>query len=55
MAKVEEEVLVVKITTLVPDTSEMMEIMSEENMMALQKIIEELAGNNRTLVEIIKG
>jgi small ligand-binding sensory domain FIST len=55
MAKVEEEVLVIKITTLLPDTAEVTEIMGEENMAALQKIIEELSGNNRTLVEVIKG
>lgn len=55
MAKVEEEVLVVKITTLLPDNCDMTEIMGEENMAALQKIIEELAGDNKTLVEIIKG
>lgn len=55
MAKVEEEVLVVKITTLLPDNCDITEIMTEENMVALQKIIEELAGNNKTLVEVIKG
>lgn len=55
MAKVNEEVLVIKITTLLPDTAESTEVMGEENMVALQKIIEELAGNNKTLVEVIKG
>jgi hypothetical protein len=55
MAKVEEEVLVVKITTLLPDNADVVPVMDEENMLALQKVIEELAGDNRTLVEVIKG
>jgi hypothetical protein len=52
MAKVNEEVLVIKITTLLPDVCEMTPIMGDDNITALQKVIEELAGDNRTLVEI---
>jgi hypothetical protein len=52
MAKVNEEVLVIKITTLLPDACEMTPIMGNDNIAALQKVIEELAGDNRTLVEI---
>jgi hypothetical protein len=52
MAKVNEEVLVIKITTLLPDVCEMTPIMGNDNIAALQKVIEELAGDNRTLVEI---
>jgi hypothetical protein len=52
MAKLNEEVLVVKISTLLPDDVEMTNIMTEENVAALRQVIEQLAGNNRTLVEI---
>ncbi len=47
-----EEVLVIKITTLLPDNSDMTPIMGEDNITALRQVIEQLAGDNRTLVEI---
>ena len=52
MAKMNEEVLVIKITTLLPDNCDMTPIMGEENITALRQVIEQLAGDNRTLVEI---
>jgi hypothetical protein len=55
MAKMNEEVLVIKITTLLPDSSDMTAIMGDENVAALQAVIQEMAGDNRTLVEIEKA
>jgi hypothetical protein len=55
MAKMNEEVLVVKITTLLPDNVDMTPIMGDENILALRQVIEQLAGDNRTLVEIEKA
>lgn len=55
MAKVNEEVLVIKITTLLPDNSDMTPIMGQENIEALKQVVEQLAGDNRTLVEIEKA
>jgi hypothetical protein len=55
MAKMIEEVLVVKISTLLPDNVDMTPIMDDENTLALRRVIEELAGDNRTLVEIEKA
>jgi len=52
MAKINEEILVIKISTLVADSDESSAIMSAENVQALRLVIEEMAGNNRTLVEI---
>lgn len=52
MAKLHEEVIVVKVSTLVPDHADMTPIMGEENLEALKQVVEQLAGNNRTLVEI---
>jgi hypothetical protein len=52
MAKINEEIIVVKISTLLPDTVEMTPIMAGENLQALEAVIREMAGNNRTLVEI---
>lgn len=52
MAKINEEILVVKISTLLPDAAEMTPIMDEENTQALAAVIREMAGDNRTLVEI---
>lgn len=55
MAKMQEEVLVIKITTLLPDNCDMTTIMDNENISALQAVIQEMAGDNRTLVEIEKA
>lgn len=52
MAKINEEVLVIKISTLLSDTAEMIEIMTDENITALKSVIEQLANDNKTLVEI---
>ena len=52
MAKIIEEVIVVKVSTLVPDNAEMTPIMDSENVLALKQVVEEFAGDNRTLVEI---
>lgn len=52
MAKINEEILVVKISTLLPDTTDMTPIMGTENIQALEAVIREMAGDNRTLVEI---
>lgn len=52
MAHINEEVVVIKISTLLPDSADMTPIMSDENITALQQVIEQLAGDNRTLVEI---
>lgn len=52
MAHVNEEVIVIKISTLLPDNCDMTAIMSNENIAALQEVIEQLAGDNKTLVEI---
>lgn len=52
MAHINEEVLVIKISTLLPDQCDMTNIMSEENVQALRQVIEQLAGDNKTLVEI---
>lgn len=55
MAKMNEEVLVIKITTLLPDSSDMTNIMDSDNIAALQAVVQEMAGDNRTLVEIEKA
>jgi hypothetical protein len=52
MAKINEEVLVVKISTLLPDTVEMTPIIDNDNLQALEEVIRQMAGDNRTLVEI---
>lgn len=52
MAHINEEVLVIKISTLLPDSADMTPIMNNENIAALQQVIEQLAGDSRTLVEI---
>lgn len=55
MAKINEEVLVIKISTLLPDTCDMTPIMGDENIAALKQVLEQLAGDNRTLIEIEKA
>lgn len=52
MAKINEEIIVVKISTLLPDSAEMTPIMVGENIQALEAVIREMAGDNRTIVEI---
>lgn len=52
MAHISEEVLVVKISTLLPDGADMTAIMDDDNVAALRQVVEQLAGGNCTLVEI---
>jgi hypothetical protein len=53
MAKINEEVLVIKISTLLPDQADMTAVMDQDNIAALKAVIEQMAGDdNRTLVEI---
>lgn len=52
MAKLHEEVIVIKVSTLLPDHADMTAIMGDENIEALKQVVEQLAGDNRTLVEI---
>jgi methanogenic corrinoid protein MtbC1 len=53
MAHLKEEVLVVKISTLLPDGMDMAAVMTDDNIVALRQVIEQLAGEeSRTLVEI---
>jgi hypothetical protein len=52
MAHLNEEVLVIKISTLLPDGADMTAIMDDGNIAALREVIEQLAGSNKTLVEI---
>jgi hypothetical protein len=52
MAKLHEEVIIIKVSTLVPDHAEVTDIMANENIEALKQVVEQLAGDSRTLVEI---
>jgi hypothetical protein len=52
MAKINEEVLVIKISTLLPDNADMTAIMDADNVAALEEVVRQMAGDNRTLVEI---
>jgi hypothetical protein len=55
MAKIHEEVLVIKISTLLPDNVDMTPIMGQDNITALIEVIEQMTGSeSRTLVEIEK-
>jgi hypothetical protein len=52
MAKLHEEVIVIKVSTLLPDSADTIAIMGDENIEALKQVVEQLAGDTRTLVEI---
>jgi hypothetical protein len=52
MAKIHEEIIIIKVSTLLPDDLDMNNIMDHDNIQALEQVIREFAGNNRTLVEI---
>ena len=52
MAKIHEEILVIKISTLLPDHSSGSTVMDSEKIAALEQIIMEFAGTGKTLVEI---
>ena len=52
MAKIHEEVLVVKISVLLPDAADMTPIMGSENIQALEDVIKQLVNDERSLVEV---
>jgi hypothetical protein len=55
MAKLQEEIIVVKVSTLLPDNFTNDPVLTDENIAALTEVLQQLAGNNRTLVEIEKA
>lgn len=52
MAKLHEEVLVVKISVLLPDHADMTPVMDSDNLQALEEVVKRLVNNERSLVEI---
>jgi len=52
MAKIHEEVLVIKISVLLPDACDMTPIMDGDNLQALQDVVKQLVNDERSLVEI---
>jgi len=54
MAKINEEVLVIKITTLFADDDEVIDLMNEGNITDLKRVIGDIA-ESRTIVEIEKA
>ena len=52
MAKLHEEVIVIKVSTLLSDNADVTAVMGDENIEALKQVVEQLAGDTRTLVEI---
>jgi hypothetical protein len=52
MAKIHEEVLVVKISVLLPDHTDMTPIMDNENIRALEDVVKQLVNNDCSLVEV---
>jgi hypothetical protein len=52
MAKIHEEIIVIKISTLLPDDADTNNIMDHDNIQALEQVVKEFAGDNRTIVEI---
>ena len=52
MAKLKEEVLIIKISTLLPDNIDIPDITNNDNIQELVQVIEQLAGTNKTLVEV---
>lgn len=52
MAKIHEEVLVVKISVLVPDHADITPIMGNDNIQALEDVLKQLVNDERSLVEI---
>lgn len=55
MAKIHEEIIVVKISTLLSDMEEISPILDDENMQAIEEVIKQIAGTGRTLIEIEKA
>lgn len=54
MAKINESVLVIKISELVPDSAEITPILNEEIIEQIKAVMEELAGD-KALVEVENG
>lgn len=52
MAKIHEEVLVIKISVLLPDSADMTPVMGTENIQALEDVVKQLINDERSLVEI---
>jgi hypothetical protein len=53
MAKINEEIIVIKISTLLSDSADAAAVMDDNNVDALKQVIEQMAGEGaRTLVEI---
>ena len=53
MAKINEEIIVIKISTLLPDSADVTAVMDDANISALEQVIQQMAGDGaRTLVEI---
>lgn len=52
MAKIHEEVLVIKISVLVPDHADMTPVMDNDNIQALEDVVKQLVNDERSLVEI---
>ena len=53
MAKINEEIIVIKISTLLPDSADSTPVMDSANVDALRQVIEQMAGDGaKTLVEI---
>ena len=55
MAKIHEEIIIIKISTLLPDDADMDNIMDHDNIQALEQIVKEFASDHRTLIEIEKA
>ena len=55
MAKIHEEVLVVKISVLVPDACDITPIMDGDNIQALQDVLKQLVNDERSLIEVEKA
>ena len=52
MAKIHEEVVVIKVSVLLPDAADMTPIMDEDNLQALEDVVKQLVNDDRSLVEI---
>lgn len=52
MAKIHEEVLVIKISVLLPDSADMTPVMDNDNIQALEDVVKQLVNDERSLVEI---
>ena len=52
MAKIHEEVVVIKVSVLLPDAADMTPIMDGDNLQALEDVVKQLVNDDRSLVEI---